>query len=218
MEKIDTIIWDWNGTLLNDTDICIESINSLLDKRGLPLLDRKRYLENFDFPVIDYYKRIGFDFSVEPFEIPAMQYIELYSKKVKDSFLHKSTIDVLSFFKSKGFRQFILSASEIGILEESIEYFNISHFFDGIAGLDNHYATSKAQIGINLLKTHGINSKNVCLIGDTVHDYEVAQKMGCDCILIANGHQSVSRLRNTGTTVCENIDCTMGFFEKITVS
>jgi phosphoglycolate phosphatase len=212
MDNIDTIIWDWNGTLLNDTDICIESINTLLNNRGLPLLDREKYLANFDFPVIDYYKRIGFDFSKEPFEIPAMQYIDLYTEKIRDSLLQESAIPILTFFKSKGFKQFILSASENRILEDSVSYFNITQFFDGLAGLDNHYATSKTEIGINMLKAHSINPENACLIGDTIHDFEVAQKMGCYCILVANGHQPSSKLRDTGTIVFENLDSVRGLF------
>lgn len=216
MDNVDTIIWDWNGTLLNDIDICIESINALLNNRGLPLLDREKYLANFDFPVIDYYKRIGFDFSIEPFEIPAMQYIDLYTKKLKDSLLHQSVIPVLDFFKSKGFKQFILSASEIKILEDSISYFNLNQFFDGLAGLNNHYATSKTEIGITMLRAHSIKVENVCLIGDTIHDFEVAQKIGCYCILVANGHQPASKLKDTGAIVFENLDSVRSLFEKIT--
>ena len=39
MNKITTIVWDWNGTLLNDVDLCLHTINRLLGKRELPLLD-----------------------------------------------------------------------------------------------------------------------------------------------------------------------------------
>ncbi len=45
------IIWDWNGTLLNDTDICVSCMNRVLKKRGLELLDVQRYREIFNFPV-----------------------------------------------------------------------------------------------------------------------------------------------------------------------
>lgn len=66
MQGINTIIWDWNGTLFNDIDICIESINLLLFERGIDQIDKKRYLEVFDFPVRDYYERIGFDLKKKP--------------------------------------------------------------------------------------------------------------------------------------------------------
>lgn len=41
-----------------------------------------------------------------------------------------------------------------------------------------------------------LNSKSILLIGDTVHDYEVAKELGCECVLIASGHQSKKELEN----------------------
>jgi len=42
------------------------------------------------------------------------------------------------------------------------------------------------------------------MVGDTVHDYEVAQAMGTDCILIASGHNSRDRLEETGVLVLDS--------------
>ena len=74
-----TIIWDWNGTLLNDLDLSVDSVNILLKERNLPTLTVEKYKDIFGFPVIDYYVKAGFDFEKEPFEIPAKQYVKLYA-------------------------------------------------------------------------------------------------------------------------------------------
>jgi phosphoglycolate phosphatase len=214
MIGFDTIIWDWNGTLLNDTDVCIESINSLLSDRKLPLLTREKYLDTFGFPVIDYYNRIGFDFNKEPFEIPARQYIDIYSSKITECRLHDSAIQVLTFFKSKGFRQLILSASELGILEKSIDHFNIRHFFDGFSGLDNHFATSKTELGLKLFKNHCIEPDKACFIGDTTHDFDVAIALGCKSILVADGHQNFSKLNETDAIVIDKLEMITDFFRE----
>jgi phosphoglycolate phosphatase len=212
MKGFDTIIWDWNGTLLNDIDICIESINCLLSDRKLPLLSREKYLDIFGFPVIDYYKRLGFDFEKEPFEIPAREYIEIYSSKIEECRLHDSAIQVLNFFKTRGYRQLILSASELTILEESIHHFNIQNFFEDYTGLDNHFATSKTELGLKLFKNLDIDPEKACFIGDTTHDFEVATALGCKCILVADGHQSLLKLKETGTIVIEKLELITEFF------
>ncbi|MEN8118654.1 MAG: HAD hydrolase-like protein, partial [Bacteroidota bacterium] len=105
-----SIIWDWNGTLLNDLDFCISTINTLLKNRNLDLLDRETYKEVFSFPVKDYYAAIGFDFSKEDFAVPAREFIDLYDNGVKNCSLHPSAIEVLAWFQKKGIRQFVLSA------------------------------------------------------------------------------------------------------------
>ena len=63
--------------------------------------------------------------------------------------------------------------------------YNISHLFTGLNGLSDHYAHSKVELGINWLSKLGFESQEVVMIGDTVHDLEVAQAMGTDCILIS---------------------------------
>ncbi|MFW5756872.1 MAG: HAD family hydrolase, partial [Tangfeifania sp.] len=193
-----TIIWDWNGTLLNDLDLCIDSINALLEKRSLKLLDHVSYKEVFSFPVKNYYEVIGFDFSKEDFEIPAKEFIDLYDSSVKNCPLHFSAVEILEFFRQKEYPQFVLSAMKQPMLERTLKHNGIFHFFEGVAGLNDHYAASKVERGKELLREFGIDTKDAWMIGDTNHDFEVAQELGINCVLVADGHQSHKRLKETG--------------------
>ena len=204
-ENIRTLIWDWNGTLLDDIDLCLETINVLLAKRKLPLLNAARYKEIFTFPVKNYYAEIGFNFEKEPFEIPAREYIDRYNSEVVNCGLHRGATEVLRHFQRIGKQQIVLSAMEQPVLVQTLAQHHIIHFFDEISGLDNHYAHSKIDSGKTLMEKMELNSSDICLIGDTIHDFEVAQELGCQCILIANGHQSEERLAETGCTILNDI-------------
>jgi phosphoglycolate phosphatase len=199
--EIDVVVWDWNGTLLDDIGISLNAINSLLSVRNLALLDEDYYREVFTFPVKDYYHKIGFDFNKEPFDIPAQTFIDRYNILVENCTLFPEVKDVLNSYRQKGVAQYILSAMEQGPLENTIRRNNIYDFFEGIYGLDNHYAHSKIEIGHRLVAENKLNPKRVVVIGDTVHDFDVAEELGCSSILVSNGHQSRSRLEATGTTV-----------------
>lgn len=203
--SLPSIVWDWNGTLLNDVDLSVSSINVLLKQRSLPVLTKSRYLEIFTFPVRDYYETAGFDFTTEEFEIPAMEYINIYESRVNDCSLHEDAFEVLKLFKEKGYRQFVLSAMHQQMLEKTLEHNGILHFFEAVAGLNDHYAVSKAERGIQLLSQAGINSGKTWMIGDTIHDNEVAAELGIRCVLVAGGHQSENRLRSTGTFVISRL-------------
>ena len=205
MNQIRSVIWDWNGTLLNDVHISLNSVNRLLTGRNLKTLSRHRYLDVFTFPVQEYYEKIGFNFTNEPFEVIAHQFIEIYNEAVRDCGLHKQAILVLDYMKNYGLKQYILSAMEQQMLEETVKQNNITSFFNGIYGLDHLYATSKIEIGISLIHQNHLLPPQTLLIGDTVHDYEVAQSIGCQCILVANGHQSRSRLESAGATVIDSL-------------
>jgi phosphoglycolate phosphatase len=102
-------------------------------------------------------------------------------------------------------RQFVLSAMEHQMLEKTLEMKGITHFFEGVAGLKDHYAVSKIELGRQLISDHKIDTDAVWLIGDTLHDFEVATELGIKCILIADGHQSVERLMQTGGMVIDSL-------------
>ena len=216
---MNSIIWDWNGTLLNDVDLCVGSMNILLKERNLPLLSPEVYRDVFSFPVKEYYQAIGFDFNKEDFSIPAHRYIDLYTEGFDSCSLQEPAIEVLSFFKSKGVRQFVLSAMEHKLLLNTLEKKRITGYFEGIAGLDDHYAVSKIDQGRKLIDKFNIDTEKVRLIGDTIHDYEVASELEISCILIADGHQSEERLRKTGVLVVNSLkdltDKGFDMFDKI---
>jgi phosphoglycolate phosphatase len=199
------IIWDWNGTLLNDLDLCLMSINTLLEKRKLPLLTNQSYREIFSFPVRDYYTAIGFDLAAEEFAVPAQEFIDLYEIGVNGCSLHNQAVTVLSHFREMGCRQFVLSAMHQEMLIKTLKHNEIFHIFEGVAGLDDHYAVSKVERGRQLISRFEITREKTIMIGDTNHDFEVAQDLGISCILVADGHQSEQRLENTGTQVVKNL-------------
>lgn len=199
------IIWDWNGTLLDDIVVCVDCMNILLQRRELPSLSVEKYKEIFMFPVKEYYKLAGFDFLIEPFETPAIEFIELYQEKLFRAKLFPEVVDTLTLFKNKGYRQAILSAMEHDSLIRSLQENKIMDFFGEISGIDNHYAHSKLEIGWDLVMRIGLPVKDLILIGDSLHDLEVAEELEIDCLLIANGHQSKRRLMEKTQNVISNL-------------
>lgn len=204
--KFETVIWDWNGTLLNDLSVAVTIINQMLIERNLKPITVEHYLEVFTFPVCDYYEQIGFDLEKEPFEIPAFQFISNYNIAVQTCRLHRDVTAILGCLKDQGYRQFILSAMEQQQLEKTVQQSGIPHFFEELVGLDNHFANSKIENGREMFTKRGLTPELTVLIGDTVHDYEVAEAIGCKCILVTHGHQSQRRLMKTGAKVVDSLD------------
>lgn len=209
------IIWDWNGTLLDDVEIVIDAMNVLLKRRELPLIDKKSYKDIFTFPVKDYYAHLGFDFGTETFEKLAAEYIaELDSDKYKYR-LYQGAKEILEDIRIKGVTQSILSACQEEKLNDMVKRLGVWRYFDKIGGLDNHYAKSKVDKGKEFLAELEINPQEVLLVGDTIHDYEVSQEIACDCLIVANGHQSYERLASLNVEIVNSLsDVTELIFQK----
>jgi len=204
--KYKHIIWDWNGTLLDDVDLCIEVMNSLLEKRKIPLLDKPRYREVFDFPVRDYYSRIGFDFTKESFDQVGTEFINNYNDRQYECNLHKQVKTLLAVIHQKGISQSILSARKQEELEKGLKFYDIDQFIEHTWGLSDHYAHGKIENGKKLLKHLKVQPEKCVLIGDTKHDFEVATELGTHCVLFTNGHHSKQILRRCNTHIINNLN------------
>lgn len=188
------LIWDFNGTLYDDVDAGIESANDLLAAHGLLCFSsREDYRRTFGFPIKEYYRRMGFDFSRTPYADLAVEWVAYYLERSRVSKVFDDAVDTLTRAKEMGLSQWILSATELGMLERQVETLGIRPWFDGLLGLDNIHAYSKAEIGLQWRREHP--DARVLLIGDTDHDAEVADAMGVDCALVARGHQSRTTLK-----------------------
>lgn len=199
------IIWDWNGTLLNDLEVSIASMNLMLRQRNYTELTKDRYREIFTFPVRDYYTLAGFDFAKDDWETVAMEFIRNYRESVHLSALYEHALFVLDHFHHAGKRQFILSAMQQEFLEETVFARLKNGYFEQIAGLNDHYAATKTENARLLVKEINIPKSEIVMIGDTLHDFEVAQHAGIQCILVASGHQSRQRLEKSGALVINSL-------------
>jgi phosphoglycolate phosphatase len=200
------VIWDWNGTLLDDLDLCIDVMNGLLQRRGLPLLDRARYHAVFDFPVRAYYERLGFDFLRDSFEELSFEFIAGYEARRGESRLQPGAPEVLAALQLAGITQSVLSAYRGETLREIVGHFRLTPYFIRLTGLDNIYAHSKTELGRAWVAELGIPGNDILMIGDTLHDLEVAEALGVDCVLVAAGHHPAGRLRQRCAQVLSGLD------------
>ncbi len=204
--KYKYVVWDWNGTLFNDVLVCIESMNEILlskNLKGISNIDEYRLL--FCFPVKKYYEKLPFDFSVDTFEDLAQIYIANYSKNFKKAKLFNGATDVLNKIKSLGIQQLIVSASKQDSLNAQMQPFNLEKFFIEIMGINDHYAVSKIELAKRWVSQNGISFSDIIFIGDTIHDFEVSQAIGSNCILISQGHQAKNILQSTSATIVSDI-------------
>ena len=205
LKKYRHLIWDWNGTLLDDAWLCREIMNQQLHRRGLPVLSAERYEEIFDFPVEKYYRAVGFDWSRESFQEAGTEFIVEYERRKQECTLQPGGKALLADLAAGGWSQAVLSAYSHHTLEEFLGHFGVRQHFRSVAGSRDHYAAGKVGHGLKMLEELHVSPRETLLIGDTTHDAEVARAMGIDCVLVPCGHNSRTRLAGCGVPVVENL-------------
>lgn len=189
-----TLLWDWNGTLLDDIDVCISCMNILLKKYGLAIIESKEdYRSKFTFPITEYYKNLGWNFTTQPFSAIGKEFINLYMCESINCSLIPNAQEVIKKIDAMGITQVVLSASHIDNLKKQVHLFPISELFTDILGINTIYASSKIDIAQKWKDSTIKHDEKLIMIGDTAHDYEVSQALKCTCILFTNGHQKIEK-------------------------
>ena len=206
MEKIYThLVWDFNGTILDDIQLGIDCVNVMLKKRNLPTLDSvEAYRAIMRFPVIDYYKDLGFNMEEEDYyQILAPEWVAMYLAGEPNCGMMEGVMEVLEAAKAAGVKQMVISATKTDQLLSQLDRLGIRGYFDEILGLDNFYAASKTALAEAWRREHP--EAVVLSVGDTDHDGDLADVLGADCLLYTGGHQSKERLSARGKTLIDHI-------------
>lgn len=194
LENKTHVIWDWNGTLINDVDFCLGIMQDTLKAHGMPHLDREAHRSLFQMPIRNYYAALGFDFERVSFESLNDDFVNRYLEGVHECELFPGTENLLERLAAQKKTMGILSAAHQEQLEILLQRYGIHHFFDAIYGLPDTLAQCKKDRGRQLLEQWNAPVETTILIGDMDHDYEVAQELGIDVLLLGDGHQSYERL------------------------
>lgn len=185
------ILWDWNGTLLDDLDAEVAALNAMLRRRGRPPVTREFFRRHFAFPARDFYRLVGMDVPDHEWDALAIEYHDSYHREAYA--LNRGAFAALELAKASGARQSILSALHQRLLEEETARFGVRRYMEHVCGTDNYDGGSKLARARELVGRLG-GAADVVLIGDSIHDREVADAIGARCVLYSGGSHARSRL------------------------
>ena len=199
-----TVLWDWNGTLIADVPYVVKLNNQVFRAYGYRGTTEEEYRTIFRFPVRDYYLEYGV--TEEDFVSIAREWNQSYVEGFAEVPLAPHVVETVKRFQAAGFRQVILSASQVDQLRAQVARFpELEGVFDEVLGIGDVYASSKVQLAKDYLARSGIDPMDAVFIGDTSHDAEVARAIGVRCLLVSGGHQRDEVLMKTGETILKSL-------------
>ena len=196
MTKIQNIIWDWNGTLVDDGCLFVELINRVLKKRKLKEISLNIYQEKFCFPLEEYYSKLGFNFNIEPYEVPSMEFVRLYNKNKYRPLLYSGATNLLKKICDLGIKNYLLSAQNQTSLIDLVKFYELEQYFTDIRGTNNFHARGKFETSKEMLKNVGPHN-SFLFIGDTNMDMDIAKQHASPAIAIGFGHQLKTRFKKS---------------------
>ena len=203
--KIKEIVWDWNGTLINDTSLCVDILNKVWFLHDGPSISIEYYRNSCSFPVSAFYKGISLPSSGKKFDDLSLSFISEYRLKWKECNLQPGVLQILKLIQQLGLRQSILSAGNQLDVEVFLDHFKLESFFNQVFGTDNIKAEGKIELGKKFITDSNLRPEEILLVGDTIHDLQVANEIGCLVLLFSQGHNSNNQLSGYSVQIINDL-------------
>ena len=131
------VLWDFNGTLLDDLDVAVAAVSDMLVSRGREPMTRAWYYELMEMPIIRYYEKL-FDLSQVPFETLSREFVEGYARHFSLAHLAPGAREAVSRFAAAGCRQVVLSSFEQQRLLTILQELELADAFEAVLGAREH--------------------------------------------------------------------------------
>jgi len=200
------LVWDWNGTLLDDLGIVVEAVNRSIAVFGLDTITADDYRDHYTRPVRDFYDRL-FRRTIEDDEwlILNAGFHDAYFELARDADLAPGAHEAMGMVAEAGWSQSLLSMSPQDWLEEIVDRLGLSERFELIDGLSGPTGGLKAGHLEEHLETLGLAGESVAVVGDTPDDVAAARHVGAIPILFHGGSHHRELLESEGVPVAETV-------------
>lgn len=198
------VVWDWNGTLLDDVDIIVQSVNSTtIPIYGLPTINVGQYQDNFEVPIKNWYLKMGA--SIEALDKRTADAAEAFERVYEAGAIHaptrKGARQLLSLLNQRGLQQIILSNHTLEGIYLQLARLDLEQYMGHVLANDNirtsHHKGKQDRLQ-QFLEQTGHAPASAVIVGDTIEEIAIGKNLGLKTIAITGGACSESRLQNAG--------------------
>jgi phosphoglycolate phosphatase-like HAD superfamily hydrolase len=200
------LVWDWNGTVLDDFAIILRSTNDSFRDAGLPLITAEQYRTQIKLPIRSFYADIlGHEPTDEEWEFLDHTFHTYYVRYEKEAQLSTGLPDLFRDWAGKGHSQSLLSMYHDDKLVPVVEHHGISRHFALVQGTTLPRPERKGVHLADHLKRLGVDPARAVLIGDSPDDAHAAESVGARAVLYSGGFAAVASLKAAGAPIANTL-------------
>lgn len=207
------VVWDWNGTLLDDSPISIEATSWACKLIADVTVDQDTYRKNFTRPVRLFYDRLlGRPATDGEWHRIVEEFHSRYESAVPTAPLRPEAKAVLEWVTKLGITQSLLSMAQHEHLATQVEQHGLETYFFLVQGSQGSFRTESKRLTLPqhleaLAKLRGrhIEPGSVLVVGDTTDDAEAAAAVGARCVLLADGLYDTAALSDLSAQLAADL-------------
>ena len=197
------LVWDWNGTLLNDFDLVVSCTNAAFASVNGRSVEPDEHRRQFRRPIADYYAEVlGRPVDEAEFARLDKLFHDEYRLRMSTCALAPDAMAAIRAWRGD---QSLLSMWFHTELVPAVELHGLAELFRRVDGLRDGSGDHKAEHLAAHLAALGIAGADTVLIGDSLDDADAARSVGARCVLYTGGFTDADRLRGYGVPVADTL-------------
>lgn len=210
------LVWDWNGTVLNDFEIILRSTNDSFSDHGLPPITADQYRTQIKMPIRSFYEDIlGHAPTDEQWEAMDATFHKYYVAYEREARLSDGLPDLFLDWAGRGHSQSLLSMYHDDKLVPVVEHHGITQHFALVQGTTPPRPARKAEHLADHLRRLDADPSRVVLIGDSPDDAAAARSVGARVILYSGGFAAAASLLATGAPIADTLAAAVAMIDEL---
>lgn len=206
------VIWDWNGTLLDDFDAVLSAMSAACESAGGPVITAEIYRRSFSRPIdVAYERLLGRPLAEGEWARLTDLFHTFYERCFRSASLAPDAEEALESVARAGITQSLLSMWEHETLLPAVEYYGVSRYFVRIDGQPTRGGGRKREH----LERHlehleralagPVPPAEILLVGDSLDDAHAADALGIPCVLLDSGPHLLEALQASGVPLAGSL-------------
>ncbi len=195
--KIDTVIFDFDGTLADTAPYIVFVTKETLKRYGIDNVSEELIRSNIGLPLLDCLRLDG-NLSSEQAQQAVILYRKIFDESLSVTKYFNGVPETLAAFHSKGIKMGIATSRSAASLNSMLDSRNLRHYFTAIVTVDNGLAAKPSpDMALEALRLLGSKACTTLMVGDTTYDLEMGRRAGCRTCGVTYGNHSRSRLQES---------------------
>lgn len=200
------VVWDWNGTLLDDQHVSLQALNEVLAGLGAPPLTGVEYRRRFVRPVRAFYEQVlRTELDDHAYDGIDRAYHRAYQRAARSARLARGARTALLATTTRGSGQSLLSLSQHDDLVASVGRHGLAGVFARVEGRRGPGGGVKAPLLAAHLDAQDLAGAHTVVIGDAIDDAVAAEEVGARCVLVEGGAHRREELATVGVPVAADL-------------
>lgn len=203
-KKFDLIVFDWDGTLMDSTNVIVSSIQGAARDMGLlePLAEDARHVIGLGLSeALEY---LFPDLSPQQFGSMMDRYQHHYFTYGKSLPLFEGVTEIIETLHVDGFLLAVATGKGRAELNSALESSELGVYFHASRCADETFSKPHPAMLLELMEQFGVEAGRTLMIGDTTHDLQMAINAKVAGLGVAYGAHSRENLNALAPLDCVN--------------